>query len=71
MLTSIQITVAIALIIFILLQERGGGLSGIFGGQGSEFYQTRRGLERSLFFLTILFIAIFIGLSILNLVIKS
>jgi len=71
MLTNIQIVISIVLIVLILLQERGGGLSGIFGGQGGEFYQTRRGLERSMFFITIFLVAVFIALSILNIAIKA
>jgi len=71
MLTNIQIIIAIILIVLILLQERGSGLSGVFGGQGSEFYQARRGLERFIFILTIILVAVFIVLSILNVAIKA
>jgi len=53
MIENIQIIISIILIVSILLQERSGGLSGIFGGQGGEFYQTRRGLERIMFISTI------------------
>ena len=58
-----QILVAIALIAVILLQVRGGGLGGIFGQPGSV-YRTRRGVEKSLFRLTIALAVLFIGLSI-------
>lgn len=70
MLTNIQLIVTIVLVVLILLQERGGGMSGIFGGHGGEFYQTRRGVERIIFFSTIALVAIFIILAILNLVLK-
>ncbi|MEK7520703.1 MAG: preprotein translocase subunit SecG [Patescibacteria group bacterium] len=64
-----QIVVSVILIILVLLQERSSGLSGVFGGDGGGFYQTRRGLERLVFGATIVFAIFFVGLSILNLVV--
>ena len=58
----IQIIVSILLVIAILLQERSSGLSGVFGGN-SEFYHTRRGLERIIFWSTIVLVIAFAGLS--------
>ena len=58
-----QIIVSILLIIAILLQERSSGLSGVFGGSG-EFYHTRRGLERIIFWGTIVLVIAFAGLSL-------
>jgi len=58
-----QIVVAIALIIAVLLQVRGGGLGGIFGTQ-TGMYRTRRGVEKTLFRFTIILVAIFIVISI-------
>lgn len=58
-----QILVAIALILVILLQVRGGGLGGIFG-QPDSVYRTRRGIEKSLFQITIALAIIFIIFSI-------
>ena len=56
-----QIVVAVALIIVLTLQVKGGGLGGIFG-QPDSVYRTRRGAEKSLFQftigLTILFVII-------------
>lgn len=63
-----QIIVSLGLIGLILLQERSAGLSGIFGGE-STFYQTRRGLERGIFYGTIVLAILFIGLAIGHLVI--
>jgi protein translocase SecG subunit len=62
-----QIIVAILLIISILLQKRGEGLGTAFGGGG--FYATRRGLEKKIFVLTIIFGIIFVVLALLNLII--
>ena len=50
--------VAVALIISILLQARGAGLGSVFGGTGTVF-KTRRGIDRLLFRLTIVFMALF------------
>ena len=47
-----QILIAIALIAAILFQLRGGGIGGIFG-QADSVYRTRRGIENTLFKLTI------------------
>ena len=44
----LQVGVAILLVIAILLQQRGSGLSATFGGEGNV-YRTKRGLEKILF----------------------
>jgi preprotein translocase subunit SecG len=59
-----QILVAVAVIGVILLQVKGGGLGGIFG-QPDSVYRTRRGVEKSLFQLTVALIILFVILSIL------
>lgn len=61
-----QILVSILLIIAILVQQRGGGLSGVFGGEGSV-YSTRRGIEKNIFIATVILAVLFIGISILRL----
>lgn len=61
-----QIVVAVALILVSLLQVRGGGLGGIFG-QADTVYRTKRGVEKTLFQLTIALVVIFIILSIVSL----
>ena len=61
-----QIILAIALILAVLLQVRGGGLGGIFG-QPDSVYRTKRGMEKTLFQLTIVLVALFIIVSILSL----
>mgnify|MGYP006267287541 FL=1 len=48
-----QILIAIALIATVLFQLRGGGIGGIFG-QADSVYRTRRGIESTLFKLTII-----------------
>lgn len=61
-----QIIISIALIALVLLQIRSGGLGGVFGGSESAVYKTRRGLERTLFRVTIGFSVVFFLITILN-----
>ena len=61
-----QIVLALALILAILLQVRGGGLGGIFG-QADTVFRTRRGVEKTLFQLTIILVVLFIIVSIISL----
>ncbi len=62
-----QIILAVTLILIILLQVRGGGLGGIFG-QADTVYRTRRGLEKTMFQLTIVLAVIFIAVALISLV---
>ena len=49
----VQMIISVALIVIILVQAKGsGGLGGIFGGEGGV-YHTRRGVERTLFNVTV------------------
>jgi preprotein translocase subunit SecG len=61
-----QIILSVALILAVLLQVRGGGLGGIFG-QPDSVYRTKRGIEKTLFQLTIVLVILFIIISILAL----
>lgn len=45
----IQITLAVVLTVAILLQQRGAGLGGAFGGADGGVHYERRGFERTLF----------------------
>lgn len=67
LLPILQIIVSLALIGLILLQERSAGLSGIFGGSDSGVYQTRRGLEKVIFYGTIVLAVVFALLAITKL----
>ena len=62
-----QTILAIALMASILLQQRGTGLGGAFGGEITS-YRSRRGIERTLFRLTIVLAVLFVAFSLLNLV---
>lgn len=63
-----QLILATLLIIAILLQQKGSGLSGVFGGS-SNVYSTKRGVDKILFYATIVMAVIFFGLSFARLVI--
>jgi preprotein translocase subunit SecG len=58
-----QIIVSIALMVAILLQARGTGLSGTFGGD-SAVYRSRRGIERRLWQFTIVLGVLFVLFSL-------
>ncbi len=58
-----QIIVSVALIAAILLQARGVGLSGTFGGD-SAVYRSRRGVERRLWQFTIILLVLFVLFSL-------
>ena len=58
-----QIFVSFALIAAILLQARGTGLSGTFGGD-SAVYRSRRGVERRLWQFTIILLILFVVFSL-------
>lgn len=60
-----QIVIAVAVAASILLQARGTGLSSTFGGE-STAYRSRRGLERTLFRLTIVLIAVYVVISLVG-----
>jgi len=59
------IIVSVTLTGLVLLQAKGGTLGGMFGGDGS-IYQTRRGVEKSVFNMTVAFSVIFLTLAILT-----
>lgn len=63
-----QIVVSILLIALVLIQERSSGLSGVFGGGGGAPYQTRRGMEKFVYWTTIGVGIAFIAIAVLNLV---
>lgn len=69
MLTIAQIIVSIILIGLVIVQERSSGLSGVFGGGGGTPYQTRRGLEKGIFWATIIAAFLFAALAIYHLLV--
>ena len=55
----IQIVTSILLIITIILQQKGADIGGALGGQEGGVYFTRRGMEKYLFYATIILAIIF------------
>jgi len=64
-LSSTLIVVSTVLCGLVMLQTRGSGLGSIFGGEGGV-YKTRRGMEKTVFNMTIVFAAIFLVVSLLT-----
>lgn len=62
----VQTIISICLIVAVLLQVKGQGLGGIFGGSDSGIYKTRRGAERTLFNLTIVLVVLFFVFSLIS-----
>ncbi|MFN8630369.1 MAG: preprotein translocase subunit SecG [Chloroflexota bacterium] len=65
-----QIILSIALIVAILMQARGTGLSGTFGGD-SAVYRSRRGIERRLWQFTIVLIVLFVVMALVSFITQS
>ena len=62
-----QLLISVVLIVVVLLQTRGTDIGAAFGGTGgSSSYRTRRGLEKTLFQLTIILAIIFVSISALS-----
>lgn len=66
-LNIIEILVASALVILILLQMQGSGLSGAFGG-ASQFYRSKRSVEKLLIWGTVVATVAFAIVSLLLLI---
>jgi len=65
----IQIIFAVLLIIVVLVQNRGSGLGSAFGGEGN-IYRTKRGVEKYLFFATIIFAILFLAIALVRFLFK-
>jgi preprotein translocase subunit SecG len=58
-----QILVATALTLVILFQAKGSGIGTALGGGTSSSFRTRRGVEKTLFQLTIVLAIVFLAVS--------
>jgi protein translocase SecG subunit len=68
MLAIFQIILSIAIITLILLQQRSAGTTGLLGGGGEGVYQTRRGMEKTAFYATIILSVLFVVLALYQLI---
>jgi preprotein translocase subunit SecG len=68
----IQVLISIALVVVIILQAKGVGLGSLFGGgdAGLGITKTRRGLEKTLFQITIILGAAFLLNAIIQITIQ-
>lgn len=67
----VQLALAALLIVAVILQRTGASLGGAFGADNfSSGFHTRRGLERTLFFATIVLGILFALSALINLVIS-
>ena len=65
-----QLIVSVALTLAILLQSRGSGLGGTFGGD-SAVYRSRRGIERRLWQFTIVLLGLFVLFSLASYIFQA
>jgi preprotein translocase subunit SecG len=63
-----QIVLSVALIGAIILQSNSAGLGGLTGADTGGVFRARRGVERTLFFITIGLSVAFFGVAIANVV---
>jgi preprotein translocase subunit SecG len=62
----VEIILSVAVIFFILLQVRGAGLGSAFGGTSAgSVFKTRRGVEKLIFNMTIIFVTLFALIAVL------
>ncbi|MCB9451905.1 MAG: preprotein translocase subunit SecG [Anaerolineaceae bacterium] len=65
-----SIVVSVILVILILLQVKGGGLGSLLGGDsGGGITRTRRGLEKTMFQVTIALGVAFLAISIFSVIV--
>jgi protein translocase SecG subunit len=67
----ITILAAITIITTVLLQSRDSSLGGAFGGGDAGGYRTRRGAERTIYYLTIIAGVVFVASVLLSIIAKS
>lgn len=63
-----QVILSLVLVGLVLLQSRGGGIGSSFGGSNVR-YSSRKGLEKTIFYATILVSVLFAAVSLLNVLI--
>ena len=63
------IITSVALIISVILQSKGAGLGGLTGADTGGVYTARRGIERTLFWVTIVLSVVFFALAITTLLV--
>ena len=62
------IIVSIALILSVILQSKGAGLGGLTGADTGGIFTARRGVEKTLFYVTIVLAVVFFILAVLSVI---
>ena len=65
-----QIVLSVALIAAIILQSKAAGLGGLSGADTGGVFRARRGIERTLFFITIGLSIVFFLVATLNVILS-
>jgi len=65
------IITSIALVASIILQSKGVGLGGLTGGDAGGVFTARRGIEKTLFYITIILSILFVVLTLFTVVISK
>jgi preprotein translocase subunit SecG len=65
------IITSIALIASVILQSKGAGLGGFTGGDAGSIFTARRGIEKTLFRITILLSILFFSLAIATVIVAG
>lgn len=60
------VVISVALIVSVILQSKGAGLGGLTGADTGGIFTARRGVEKTLFYVTIVLGALFFVLAILS-----
>jgi preprotein translocase subunit SecG len=64
------IIISVLLILSVILQSKGAGLGGLTGADAGSVFTARRGVERTLFWTTIVLSVVFFGLTLALLIIS-
>lgn len=62
------IITSVALIVSIVLQNKGIGLGGLTGQESGRVYSARRGLEKTLFWITVILALVFVTLVMVTII---
>jgi preprotein translocase subunit SecG len=62
---------AIALVVSIVLQSKGAGLGGLSGADAGGVFTARRGIEKTLFWVTVIFSILFFILATTSVVLSA
>lgn len=66
-----MIITSIALIVSVILQSKGAGLGGLTGADTGSIFTARRGVERTLFQITIVLSILFFSLAIATVIVTG